>query len=203
MKKLKSSLVNMVLSLTLISAIMAAALAVVYGMTKNPIALSEVKAINDAVKLVVPVFDNNPNAESWKVVVEGTEDSLVCYPAKKGGELVGTAVSTFTDKGFSGRFTVMVGFLPDGSIYNTKVLSHKETPGLGSKMSDPKFHDQFNGFNPENKKLQVKKDGGDVDAITAATISSRAFCDAVQRAYDVYMKNNADANSGATKGGQE
>ncbi|MDR1678250.1 MAG: RnfABCDGE type electron transport complex subunit G [Prevotellaceae bacterium] len=198
MKKLESTLPNMVLSLLLICSIMAAALALVYGATKEPIAQAYIKGENDAVKEVVPAFDNDPNADQWEA------DGLVFYPAKKNGELVGTAVKTFTESGFSGRFDVMVGFLPDGTIYNSKVLSHKETPGLGSKMSDPKFHDQFNNLKIEGN-LSVKKDGGTIDAITAATISSRAYCDAINRAHAALTNNNNtyDSTSGATKGGQE
>jgi electron transport complex protein RnfG len=82
----------------------------------------------------------------------------------------------------------MVGFSPDGTIYSTSVLEQKETPGLGTKMTQPFFKDQFDGKNPSSFKLFVKKDGGQVDAITASTITSRAYCDAVQRAYDAYMK---------------
>lgn len=202
MKKLESTLLNMVLSLFLISAVMAGALAIVYSLTKEPIAQADIKTVNEAVKAVVPEFDNDPSQEAYKVALEGSVDSLVFYPATKAGQLVGTAVSTFTDKGFSGRFTVMVGFLPDGSINNSKVMIHKETPGLGSKMSDAKFHDQFNGKNPASMKLQVKKDGGDVDAITAATISSRAYCDAIARAYTAFTKKDIAGESGATKGGE-
>ena len=82
----------------------------------------------------------------------------------------------------------MVGFLPNGCIYNIEVLELKETPGLGTKMTEEKFKGQFKNKNPKNFKLIVKKDNGDVDAITAATISSRAFCDAVQRAYNAFVK---------------
>ncbi len=67
-------------------------------------------------------------------------------------------------------------------------LDHKETPGLGTKMTEPEFKEQFTGKNPAEFTLKVKKDGGPVDAITAATISSRAFCDAVQRAYNTLQK---------------
>jgi electron transport complex protein RnfG len=86
----------------------------------------------------------------------------------------------------------MVGFSPDGTIRNTAVLEHKETPGLGDKMETEKsdFPDQFKGENPADFGLSVTKDGGDVDAITAATISSRAFCDAVDRAYKTFMNKN-------------
>ena len=86
----------------------------------------------------------------------------------------------------------MVGFLPDGTIRNISVLEHAETPGLGDKMEKKKssWSEQFNGKNPESYKLQVTKDGGSVDAITAATISSRAYADAVDRAYKAYKKNS-------------
>jgi electron transport complex protein RnfG len=84
----------------------------------------------------------------------------------------------------------MVGFKPDGTIHNISVLDHAETPGLGSKIekSSSSWSEQFNGKNPTDFQLQVRKDGGDVDAITAATISSRAYCDAVQKAYKAFQK---------------
>jgi electron transport complex protein RnfG len=82
----------------------------------------------------------------------------------------------------------MVGLAPDGTVINTMILEHRETPGLGTKMAEPRFKDQFVGKNPGSGKMKVKKDGGDVDAITAATISSRAFCDAIVRAYDAWQK---------------
>jgi Na+-translocating ferredoxin:NAD+ oxidoreductase subunit G len=199
MAKLESTLKNMVLSLLLISSVMSGALAFVYQITFDPIKHSEGKKVNDAIKKVVPSFDNDPGAEVYYLPVEGEKDSLAFYPAKKNGNLVGIAVSTYTHNGYAGNFTVMVGFLPDGTIHNSILLAHKETPGLGSKMFDSKFHDQFNDKNPSSFKLWVKKDGGDVDAITAATISSRAYCDAINRAYKTYFPKGTDGNSGATK----
>jgi electron transport complex protein RnfG len=85
----------------------------------------------------------------------------------------------------------MVGFKPDGTIQNIEVLEQKETPGLGTKMKDDKFLAQFRGKNPSAFNLKVTKDGGEVDALTGATITSRAFGDAVQMAYDEFMKNNS------------
>ena len=84
----------------------------------------------------------------------------------------------------------MVGFDNDGKIIDIVVLKHSETPGLGDKMKKDKsdFSLQFMGKDPATFKLAVKKDMGDVDAITASTISSRAYCDAVQRAYDKFME---------------
>ena len=200
MKKLESSLKNMMLSLFFICAVMSAALSLVYMSTKGPIEATEQKKINDAIGLVVPAFDNNPSSDMYKVgiidSVGGTiiSDTLNFYPAFSGGKIVGTAVKTYTNKGFGGFISIMIGFSPDGKIINTKVMEQKETPGLGTKMNDVKFHDQFNGKSSSDFKFSVKKDGGDVDAITAATISSRAFCDAVNRAYKAF-NNSASVNS--------
>ena len=107
---------------------------------------------------------------------------------KKTNQTVGYAVESFTSKGFSGTINIMVGFDIDGNIIGTSVLSHSETPGLGAKMTEPAFYTQFIGKNPASFRLAVRKDGGDVDAITASTITSRAYCDAVDRAYRVFQK---------------
>jgi len=172
----------MILCLFLISLVMSAALGFVFNVTKGPIEISSKKAEIDALKAVLPAFDNDPTEEAKEI------DGLTYYVGSQSGKTVGYAIKTFTDKGFSGHFELMVGLLPDGTINSIAVLSQKETPGLGDKMKT-KWKDQFNGKNPKDFKLLVKKDGGDVDAITASTISSRAFCDATQKAYDGYIKN--------------
>jgi electron transport complex protein RnfG len=185
-KKLESTLTNMILSLLLISAVMAAALGFVYGVTKGPIEQANKKKEIQAVREVLPVFDNDPTKDA-KII-----DGLTFYQGTNAGKPVGCAVKTYTDKGFSGRFDLMVGFKPDGSINQIVVLEQKETPGLGTKMKDAKFKDPFMALNIASlpgQQLKVKKDGGTIDAITAATITSRAFCDGVQKAYDLYMKN--------------
>jgi electron transport complex protein RnfG len=187
MAKIESSFKNMLLSLTLISLGASAALGYVYELTKEPIAVSVMNKKIAAIKLVVPEFNNNPN-EEMILLGTGDGDSLEVYPAKKDSVIVGYAVKTFSNKGFSGYISLMAGFRPDGSIMELTVLEHKETPGLGTKMTDPSFKDQFNGKNPDSFQLKVKKDGGKVDAITAATISSRAFCDAVGKAHKTLKK---------------
>lgn len=124
----------------------------------------------------------------------GGGDSLYFYDVFNAGTYMGTAVKTFTMTGFSGKVTIMVGFDTEGNIRGTSLLEHKETPGLGDKMDIAKHHFPANFWNKKaeelltNGKFQVSKDGGEIDAITAATISSRAFCDAVQLAYDTYKK---------------
>jgi electron transport complex protein RnfG len=187
MAKTESTFRNMVLSLTMIALASSACLGFVYEMTKGPIALSILNKKLEAIKEVVPDFNNNPDEEMFRLPTrEG--DSLDIYPAKKDGKIIGYAINTYTNSGFSGHISLMAGFKPDGTIINITVLSQKETPGLGNKMTEPKFKEQFNGKNPSDFSLKVKKDGGSVDAITAATISSRAFCDAIQKAYDTFEK---------------
>ncbi len=190
--KVKSTLVSMTLTLFIITAVSAGLLAVVYQYTKGPIKEADLKKQKLALSQVLPNFDNNPIAEADTIPsdIPGNNFTLVVFPGKKDGKLVGVAIKTFTTKGFNGRFDVMVGFLPDGTIYNSMPLNEHETPGLGDKMDPAKsdFTKQFARKNPATFKLKVKKDGGDVDAITAATISSRAYCDALQRAYNAFKK---------------
>ena len=101
------------------------------------------------------------------------------------GNTVGCAVDV-APVGFGGPIVIKVGFNADGVIWNTKVLSQAETPGLGAKCVEPAFSSQFKGFDPSQKKLAVKKDGGDVDAITASTITSRAYADGLALAVKVF-----------------
>jgi electron transport complex protein RnfG len=181
-KKMESTLMNMIISLTVISIAMSAALSIVYLKTKGPIEQAAKKKEKQAIEQVLPAFNSDPAALAQNI------NGNTIYPVKQQDKIVGYAVKTSTDIGFGGHIELIAGFLPDGTIYNSMVLQHKETPGLGTRMTEPKFKDQFNGKNPADFQLKVKKDGGQVDAITAATISSRAYCDAMQRAYNVLGK---------------
>ena len=184
----ESTFVNMTLTLFLVTFISSAAFGVVYEKTKEPIAASLLARKINAIKSVVPEFDNNPIDEQYDIEMNG--DLFNCFQAKRTNVLVGTAIQTTSKKGFGGKVKLMVGFLPDGAIYDISVVEHKETPGLGDKMERNKsnFADQFKKVDPRTFNLKVKNDGGDVDAITAATISSRAFCDAVEKAAAAYKE---------------
>ena len=186
--KKESTFLNMVATLFVVTLVSAALLGSVYALTKEPIRLAELKRKNDAIQVVVPGFDNEPSQEVVKKAMDG--DTLYFYSARQGGEMIGTAVETFTNMGFSGNFKLMVGFNVNGSIIDIAVIKHAETPGLGDKMEKAKsdFSVQFQGKDPTSFNLAVTKDRGDVDAITASTITSRAYCDAVQRAYDAFMQ---------------
>ena len=174
---MKSSLVNMVLSLGIITVVAAAALAGVYTATKEPIAQAKAEKQKSAIGQVLPEihFNNNPADEAAEVTVDG--ETVTVFPARQDGELVGMAVESHDANGFSGLITVMYGFDPSGNITGFAVMQHAETPGLGSKM-DEWFSNPAHtviGLNANSANLTVSKDGGDVDAITAATISSRAL----------------------------
>ena len=180
----------MVIVLTITAFVCSAALGLVYSVTKEPIAEAKIARINASIAVVVPPFDNNPSENPIEVEVDGRIMRL--YVAKKGDEVIGVAVESFSNMGFSGLITLMVGFLPDGTINDIAVLAHNETPGLGDKMEkrkDERFAVQFDGQHPNNFRLALRKDGGDVDVITAATITSRAFIDAVRRAFEVFEEN--------------
>lgn len=192
MAKKESTFLSMVVTLFMVTLVAAGLLGSVFELTKEPIRLAELKKKNEAILVVVPGFDNEPSQEVKSLFVDG--DSVYLYTARKGEEILGTAVETFTNMGFSGEFKLMVGFAPDGSIIDIAVIKHAETPGLGNKMERGKsdFSVQFMGKHPDSFNLAVKKDRGDVDAITASTITSRAYCDAVTRAYNAYMESQKE-----------
>lgn len=188
----ESTFMNMLATLFMVTLVAAGLLGSVYAITKEPIRLAELKKKNEAIQVVVPGFDNEPSQEVERIFMDG--DSIYLYTARQGDTLLGTAVETFTNMGFSGEIKLMVGFAPDGSIIDIAVVKHAETPGLGDKMEKGKsdFSVQFMGKHPDSFKLAVKKDRGDVDAITASTITSRAYCDAVIRAYGAFMESQKD-----------
>lgn len=195
MAKKESTFLNMVLTLVIITGVAATTLGLVESVTREPIRVAKVKKLNNALAQVLPAFENQVAS---KVMLDGDKDSLILYTASNAaGEVVGTAIETYTEKGFSGRFSILVGFLPDGSINSTAVLAHKETPGLGDKMQRNKgdWAAQFDGVHPSEANLTVSKDGGDIDAITASTITSRAFCDATTRAYNGFLKQQGGSNN--------
>ena len=200
MKKLESSLKNMLLVLTGVTAISVALLAYVNELTKEPIAQANAKTLSEAVKQVVPGFDNDPIAEKKLQNVNGIDYAV--YPATQGGKFIGAAVEA-SAMGFGGDLKVLVGFDAEGKILNYSLLSHAETPGLGSKAADwfkQGAKGDITGMNPGEGALTVSKDGGKVDAITASTITSRAFLNAVNAAYAAYAgQNQTDGASGATQ----
>ena len=183
----KDTLINMFVALFVICIVSGGVLGVVYNATKDPIAAAETAKKTKAIKNVLPEFNELKETMVMSALEDVEIPFYLAYDADN--NFIGAAVETFTNKGFSGNISLMVGILADGTLKNISVLQHAETPGLGSKMTGPTFKDQFNGKKADSFNIKVKKDGGDVDAITAATISSRAFCDAVNRALLTFENN--------------
>lgn len=202
---MKSTLVNMTAVLFGITLVASTGVGVVNMITEEPIALAKEAATKSALTEVLPAFEST---EEQTLTID--ELPITVYTARNGGEVAGYAVQTMTKQGFNGVVRLMVGFTPDGEVVNVNVLEQSETPGLGTKMADEGnvLLGSIQGQKLENKKLvdgklAVKKDGGDVDALTAATISSRAYVDAVNRAWMAYKSVAAgmaatDGASGAT-----
>jgi electron transport complex protein RnfG len=196
MKKLESSLTNMVLVLTLVAVIMGGILAFVNHLTEGPINLQKEKALADGIKTVMCV-DNLQVAKTDEVKqndAKGKEMTFTVYQIKDAqGNDLGAAVES-TTMGFGGDLKVLVGFDSEGNILGYTLLEHAETPGLGAK-ADKWFQKgqkgDIIGKNPA-EPLTVSKDGGQVDAITASTITSRAFLLAVNNAYKAYKATSAE-----------
>ena len=166
---MKKSL-SLILSLTIISAVCAGVLAYVNGLTKDAIAQMMITKTTDAAKAVMP---------SGVTQVEQTEKYFIGKNAA--GEILGYAVRGSDSGGYGGDVVLMVGFQADKkTLVCYKTLAAAETPGLGMKLNTPEFANQFAG--KDGTALKVKKDGGTIDAITAATITSRAVCRAIANA---------------------
>ena len=209
---MKSTLFNMVAVLFTITLIASAGVGAVNMLTEDAIAEAKALATKEAVANVLPAFDNNEQSEQMI-----DDMPIKVYKAVKGNDVVGYAVESMTKNGFGGVIRLMVGFSPEGEILNVNVLEQAETPGLGTKMADEgnPLLASIQNKNSWEVDFKVKKDGGELDALTAATISSRAYYEAVARAYEAYKvacgyQESADSVSGATatassnaqKGGQ-
>lgn len=190
----------MLLVLTGITVVCVALLAYVNELTKEPIEKAKKDALALALKKVIPGYTD----QEMKI---DTVAGYVIY-APQGDANVGVAVESGA-LGFGGELKILVGFDAEGNIYNYSLLAHSETPGLGAKADvwfgafdptkgeAPVLHEvsakSILGLNPGAGKLEVSKDGGQVDAITASTITSRAFLKAVNNAYETYMESRGAA----------
>jgi electron transport complex protein RnfG len=190
MSKKESTFLNMTITLFVITMVAGLSLGYVNDITVGPKAEAKLARKVNALKQVMAEFDNNPVEDVKMIKSELVKDSVEVYTGTMKGVKSGIAVVGSSEKGYSGLVKLMIGFESDGAIKNIVVLEQKETPGLGTKMKEDKFLRQFRGKNPSTFSLKPKKDGGDVDALTGATISTRAFSEATQLAYDEFIKNN-------------
>lgn len=197
--------IRWIVVLTSICAVSAGLLGWVNSLTTAPIAAARAQTTLDAVQTVLPAFDRLAGPESVRTAL-GEADAPPMYAAFQEGKLVGVALEVSDAGGFGGEVSYMVGLLPDGKVHALRVLGHKETPGLGSKLADEKFSSQFKGLVVPAEGLKVTKDGGTIQAITGATISSRTATRSVNQAMETLRKYlqrlpSAGAQAQPTQGG--
>lgn len=198
MAKLDSSLKNMVMSLAIISFGASAILGGVYVLTKKPIEdAAELKKTN-AIKEVLPQNNNMKIGEAVEITLESYSEKFIVYPAFENDKLIAAAVETFDNNGYGGQIKSMVGFDAEGNIVNYAILSMSETPGLGEKVTSwfktDRNKQDIRGKKPSEESFKVSKDGGEIDAITASTITSRAFLSSVKTAYNVFIEYQKQQN---------
>jgi electron transport complex protein RnfG len=193
MKKLQSSLTNMAVVLTVISVIAGGVLAYINKVTSGPISELKEKTLQDGIKQVVlGTTEGTLDVQS----IDTLESGYIVYTIDKGTAVQGG------ENGFGGKLDVLVGFDAEGNIKGYTILATQETPGLGVKAAE--WFQKGNkgdiiGMNPGEKELTVSKDGGNVDAITASTITSRAFLKTVNNAYQAFKSGSVEATTGASK----
>jgi len=180
-----------IITLTIICIAAAAVLAGVYNVTKEPIAISERQEKLRAIKMVLPPFSNEPDKEESKLSIKdsatGVDKDILLYAGRdEENKMIGVAIENISKTGYGGDIKIMMGVDMNGEISGIYILDLKETPGLGSKIKEDWFKEQFKRKSLSNSKLSVKKDGGDIDAITGATISSRAVAYAIEEGLKVF-----------------
>ena len=195
MSKKKQGVIKPVVTLVVIASLSAFILGYVHAITLDPIKKAKDNQELAAIAEVAGGFDNNPFAEKMIITTKNKKHKMTMYPARKNGVLTSVAIKSSSNTGFGGKIEIMAGFNVDGSIRNFKVISSHETPGLGTKVDEPKFKEQFKGFYPRRQVLKVKQDGGDIDAVTAATVSSRAVLKALERAFNGFSNFNSRSGS--------
>lgn len=197
---------RLVLVLTLITAGAGLVLSMVESVTREPIAEQRRLEMLRALQAVLPPADNSPDEDTVELVVgqdkRGRDVLRKFFRGRKEGKLSGLAFKVVAPDGYSGNIDVMVGVDPSGTVVGIEILSHNETPGLGDKIAFPEFKGIFVGKNLDNADWRVKKDGGEFDQITGATISPRAVVGAVRKGLEFYREHKAEVVADSLGGSQ-
>lgn len=201
-----NSIPRLVLVLTLITAGAGLVLSLVESVTREPIAEQRRQEMLRALQAVLPPADNSPDDDTVELVVgqdkRGRDVMRKFFRGRKDGQLSGLAFKVVAPDGYSGNIDVMVGIDPSGTVVGIEILSHNETPGLGDKIAFPEYKKTFAGKNLDNADWRVKKDGGEFDQITGATISPRAVVGAVRKGLEFYRDNKAEVIADSQGGTQ-
>ncbi len=184
----QDNIFKMIIVLTIICVISAFALSNIYNITKEPIAEQKRLEMIKAIKSVLPKSVKNDPVKD-KIVIDNKN---IFIGKDENGRFVGAAFKVVTKEGYSGTIEIMLGINgKDDSVNGIEILSMGETPGLGAKITQKWFKDQYKKRNLKNTNWKVKKDGGDIDQISGATISPRAVTKAVYNGLKFYVKNKA------------
>jgi len=191
-----NGLPRLVIALTVITIGAGLLLSVVESLTREPIAEQRRLETLRALQSVLPDFDNDPGADSVQLAYgqdkKGRELKRTFYRGRSGREISGIAFPVIAPDGYSGNIVIMVGVDPEGKVAGLEILSHAETPGLGDKIARDEFKGQFKGKTLDGVDWRVKKDGGEFDQITGATISPRAVVKAVHKGLQFYGEHRQD-----------
>lgn len=176
--------------LTMIAVLSGAALGFTDLMTRDRIEANRIERQMAAVRQVLPVYANDPGQEQWAYPERSAH---IVFPGRdEEGSLSGLAVQARVGSGYAGDITAVTGFDMDGSITRVVVLQHAETPGLGARIIEQDFTSQFQGVQPDDSQPRLARRGGQIDAITAATVSSEAVVELVRRAGEVFREYLAE-----------
>ena len=193
--------VRLILVLTVTAALTGALLALANRLTEEPIQAARRAALLNSLERVLPDHDNEPDREQITLEIEGREHTF--YPARRHGEFAGAAL-TGAAAGYGGVITVMIGIDAGDRIHAIHVLDHVETPGLGANITRPEFTGQFkelDGRNPE--RINLTRDQGAIDAVTAATVSSEAVIKAVREGVERYLAHRDTVREASRNGGRK
>lgn len=184
---------RLLITLTLIAAGAGMLLSLVESATREPIAMQRSLQQLKAISAVLPEFDNSPDNDVVVLPIgqnkKGQTVTRSFFRARLGEQLVGIAFKVTAPDGYSGNIDVMVGVDTNEQIVGIEILAHAETPGLGSKITESWFKDLFKQRSLNNTDWRVKKDGGEIDQITGATISPRAIVNAVKSGLDFFHQH--------------
>jgi electron transport complex protein RnfG len=194
---------RLVIVLTIICVVAAAALSEVYTLTKEPIERAAREEKLSAIRHITPPFTNEPDVDRVTIPLgkddQGNEITRDYYVATKDNAIVGIDFEASSPAGYGGTIYLIVGVTPDGAITGVEVLKHSETPGLGTKVTAETWLAQFKGKDLKNTTWAVKKDGGDIDYTSGATISPRAVVSAVKQGLEDFSAHREEILAGAQK----
>lgn len=193
---MKTGMVRLIVVLGTICLVAGLALAMVYRITKAPIAYQLKLVVIRSLQAVLPGMKIDPDSE-YIDLPWGEGQTVRVYRSTGPEGIEGVAFQVIAPNGYSGKILIMMGVLPNGTLGGIEILAQAETPGLGARIAEPSFKDQFKGRSLATTNFKVKKDGGDIDQLTGATISPRAVVGAVRRGLVWFKENRKQVLSSA------